>query len=140
MIRRRFLLSGGALLALPALALASPADVSQAMREVLGDRTPQKGRVKLDIPSMVENGNSVTVTAGIDALPDEVRAIHIFAEGNPLPNVIHARFGPAAGRPRIITRMRLATSQTVSAVADMADGTCWIDEVTLLVTLAACIE
>jgi sulfur-oxidizing protein SoxY len=110
------------------------------MRDAIGNRVPQPGRVKLDIPAMVENGNSVTLTVSIDALAEEVRALHIFANGNPLPNVAHLRFGPAAGRARLTTRMRLATSQTVSAVAEMVDGSCWIDEVTLLVTLAACIE
>jgi sulfur-oxidizing protein SoxY len=141
MIPRRFLLAGTAVLALPSRpARATPNDVARAMREAIGDNVPQKGRIKLDIPVMVENGNAVTLTASIDALPEEVRAIHIFADGNPLPNVGHFRFGRATGQPRITTRMRLATSQTVSAVAEMADGTCWIDQVTLLVTLAACIE
>jgi len=140
MNRRCFLLTGGALVALPSLAEATPDDVTRVLRAAIGNRVPQKGRVKLDIPVMVENGNSVTLTVSIDALPEDVTAIHIFADGNPLPNVAHIRFGPSAGHPRLTTRMRLATSQTVSAVAEMTDGTCWIDEVTLLVTLAACIE
>jgi sulfur-oxidizing protein SoxY len=142
MRRRGFLiLASGAVLALPSVqARATPEDVARAMREAIGDAVPKKGRIKLEIPVMVENGNAVSMTASIDALPGEVRAIHVFADGNPLPNVGNFRFGPATGRPRITTRIRLATSQTVSAVAAMADGTCWIDSVELLVTLAACIE
>ena len=54
--------------------------------------------------------------------------------------MLHARFGPAAGRTQLATRMRLATSQTVIAVARLEDGTFWTDSVDLIVTLAACLE
>jgi len=66
--------------------------------------------------------------------------IDVFAEGNPLPHVVRFRFGPRAGAPRVATRIRLATSQTVIAVAKLGDGSCWRDSVDLLVTLAACID
>ncbi len=62
------------------------------------------------------------------------------AERNPLPHVANFTFGPRSGRPRVSTRIRLATSQTVIAIAVMNDGSCWSDSVDLLVTLAACIE
>ena len=77
-----------------------------------------------------------------DQLPlaDPVASLHVFAEANPNPNVLNIRFGPAAGPPRVSTRIRLATSQTVIAVARMQDGSFWQDSVELLVTLAACIE
>jgi len=98
------------------------------------------GRVKLDIPVMVENGNSVGMTVSVDAPIAEVRSIDVFAEGNPLPHVLRVTFGSHAGAPRFATRIRLATSQTVIAVAKLADGSCWRDSVDLLVTLAACID
>jgi sulfur-oxidizing protein SoxY len=88
----------------------------------------------------VENGNSVGMTVSVDAPIAQVRSIDVFAEGNPLPHVLRVRFGPNAGAPRIATRIRLATSQTVIAVAKLTDGSCWRDSVDLLVTLAACIE
>ncbi len=142
--RRAFVLSGAALAALPgAPARATPADVADAIREITGAATLQTGRVKLDIPVMVENGNAVGLVVGVDeALPPEQRvlSLHVFAEGNPLPRVLHAYFGPAAARPRVATRIRLATSQTVTAVARLADGTCWTDSVDLIVVLAACLE
>ncbi len=139
--RRRFLIAAGTILpAIWAPARATPADVAAAIHAVIGDTKPQRSRLKLDIPVMVENGNAVSMTASIDALPGEVRAIHVFAEGNPLPNVGHFRFGPRTGRPRIATRIRLATSQTVIAIAEMTDGTCYSDSVDLYVTLAACLE
>ena len=80
---------------------------------------------------------------GVDAPltgPQAVQSIHVFAEANPLPNVAHFRFGPRAGRPVVSTRIRLIDSQTVIAVAKLADGSCWRDSVDLLVTLAACID
>ena len=89
---------------------------------------------------MVENGNSVAMTVSVDAPVGDVRSIDVFAEGNPLPHVMRVRFGPRTGAPRIATRIRLATSQTVIAVAKLADGSCWRDSVDLLVTLAACID
>ena len=66
--------------------------------------------------------------------------MHVFAEGNPLPNVAHFHFGPRAGAARVSTRIRLATSQTVVAIAKLADGSCWTDSIELMVVLAACLE
>ncbi len=141
MKRRGFLIVAGSLVpAIWAPARATPAEVAQAIKSVIGSTVPKPGRLKLDVPVLVENGNAVALSASIDALPGEVRAIHVFAEGNPLPRIGSFRFGPATGRPRIATRIRLATSQTVIAIAEMTDGTCYSDSVDLLVTLAACLE
>jgi sulfur-oxidizing protein SoxY len=141
MHRRRFLLvAGSGLLAPAAPALATPGEVAALIRALVGDGTLRDGRVKLDLPVMVENGNSVGVTVSVDAPPAQVQSLDIFAEGNPLPHVLHVTFGPTSGSARIATRMRLATSQTVIAIAKLTDGSCWRDSVDLLVTLAACIE
>jgi sulfur-oxidizing protein SoxY len=142
-MRRRFLLAGasGLLLPLPpAPVRATPAQVAQLIAELTGDAELRDGRVKLDLPVMVENGNAVAMTVSVDAPVAEVRSIDVFAEGNPLPHVVRFRFGPRAGAARVATRIRLATSQTVIAVAKLADGSCWRDSVDLLVTLAACID
>jgi sulfur-oxidizing protein SoxY len=85
----------------------------------------------------------VPLTVSVDAPlsgPDRVLSVHLFAEGNPLPNVAHFHFGPRAGKPQVQTRIRLATSQAVIAVARLADGSCWTDSVDLMVTLAACLD
>ena len=108
--------------------------------ELVGEGGLHDGRVKLDLPVMVENGNSVGMTVSVDAPVGQVRSIDVFAEGNPLPHVVRIQFGPHAGAARFATRIRLATSETVIAVAKLADGSCWRDSVDLLVTLAACIE
>jgi sulfur-oxidizing protein SoxY len=143
MIRRRFLvLSASGLIVplLPAPARATPTQVAALIADLVGEGEMHDGRVKLDIPVMVENGNSVGMTVSVDAPIAEVRSIDVFAEGNPLPHVLRVTFGSHAGAPRFATRIRLATSQTVIAVAKLADGTCWRDSVDLLVTLAACVD
>jgi sulfur-oxidizing protein SoxY len=144
MRRRRFLILSGAGLVVPLASIrpvrATPVEVAALIAQLVGNGELHDGRVKLDLPVMVENGNSVGMTVSVDAPVAQVRSIDVFAEGNPLPHVLRVRFGPHAGAPRIATRIRLATSQTVIAVARLADGSCWRDSVDLLVTLAACIE
>jgi sulfur-oxidizing protein SoxY len=71
---------------------------------------------------------------------DYVKAIHVFNEKNPQPNVLSIRLGPRAGKAAISSRIRLADSQTVTAIAEMSDGSFWSDEADVVVTLAACVE
>jgi sulfur-oxidizing protein SoxY len=139
-MRRRLLIAGAAGMLLPRTVVATPVQVAVLIRQLVGDASLSEGKVKLDLPVMVENGNTVGMTVSVDAPPGAVHSLHVFAEGNPLPEVLHLYFGPRSGVPRIQTRMRLATSQTVIAVARMRDGTFWQDSVDLLVTLAACID
>ena len=139
MIPRRTALTGAlALIAAPAR--ATPAEVAAEIAKVIGDRPLKPGHVTLDLAQMVENGNAVGVTVSAEPPPGtSVQSLHLFAEGNPNPEIFHAAIGPA-GLPRLAARIRLATSQQVVAVAVMADGTCWTDGVTVMVTLAACLE
>ncbi len=144
-MQRRFLLAAGAaLLALPAApAHATRTDVAAAISALTIGAPLRPGRVKLDLPLLVENGNTVALSLAVaEPLPpgERVLSLHVFAEGNPLPNVINAFFGPRSGDPHLATRIRLATSQTVIAVAACADGSFWTDSVELLVTLAACVD
>lgn len=124
-------------------ARATPEMMQDAVRAAIGEAPVKKGKVKLDLPPIVENGNSVPCTVSVDSpmtATDYVKAIHIFNEKNPQPNVISVKLGPRAGRAAFSTRIRLADSQTVTAIAEMADGTCWSDDIDVIVTLAACIE
>jgi len=72
--------------------------------------------------------------------PDHVKAIHVFTEKNPLPEVISVFLGPRAGRASISTRVRLADTQAVIAVAELSDGSFWSASADVIVTLAACLE
>jgi sulfur-oxidizing protein SoxY len=124
-------------------ATATPEMMRTAIRRVVGEAALQKGKVKLDLPPLVENGNVVAVTVSVDSPmteADHVKAIHIFNEKNPQPNVIGAHLGPRAGRATLATRIRLADTQTVTAIAELSDGTFWTDSIQVIVTLAACVE
>jgi sulfur-oxidizing protein SoxY len=124
-------------------AAATPTMMQEAVRNAIGEASVTKGKVKLDLPPIVENGNSVPCTVTVESpmtATDYVKAIHIFNEKNPQPNVISVRLGPRAGRAAFTTRIRLADSQTVTAIAELSDGTFWSDDVDVIVTLAACIE
>jgi sulfur-oxidizing protein SoxY len=124
-------------------AQATPEMMQDAVRAAIGEAQVQKGKVKLDLPPLVENGNSVpcivTVNSPMTAA-DYVKAIHIFNEKNPQPNVISVKLGPRAGKASFSTRIRLADTQNITAIAEMSDGSCWSDEVFVIVTLAACVE
>lgn len=147
MIGRRRLLTlavgTAAYAALAPAARATPAEVAALVRAIAGGAPLRRGRVKLDLPLLVENGNAVAMTVGVEAPvdgPERVESIHVLAEANPLPHVAAFHFGPGAGKAVVSTRIRLVTSQTVIAVAKLADGSVWTDEVELLVTLAACLD
>ena len=151
-VTRRDALKGASLLAagtaLPAAAQAQvptamPGQMEAAIRKILGEAPIRKGKVTLDLPPLVENGNVVAVTVSVDSPMTEaghVKAIHIFNEKNPQPNVIGAYLGPRAGRATLATRIRLADTQTVTAIAELSDGTFWTDSIQVIVTLAACVE
>ena len=114
-----------------------------AIKKVVGEAPVKKGRVKMDLPPLIENGNAVAFTLSCESpmtADNYVKAIHVFTEKNPQPNVVSIYLGPRAGRATVATRVRLANSQKVIAIAEMSDGSFWSDEVEVIVTLAACLE
>jgi sulfur-oxidizing protein SoxY len=148
--RRRFLLLACGALATGAQAQLPPniaalrrAALEDAVRKVAGSAPLRSGRVKLDIPPLIDNGNSVPITVSVESpmtAADHVRAIHVFTEKNPQPNVINAWLGPRAGRAVLTTRARIADTGAVIAVAQMSDGSFWWERVEVVVTLSACLE
>jgi sulfur-oxidizing protein SoxY len=124
-------------------ARATPAAMQDAVRKVTGGAALRGGRVKLEVPPLIDNGNSVPLAVTVDSpmVPsDYVKAIHVFTERNPLPNVLSVYLGPRAGRARSATRVRLADSGTVLAIAELSDGSYWTDSAQVVVTLSACLE
>jgi sulfur-oxidizing protein SoxY len=124
-------------------AAATPEKMKAAIKEVVGEAPVKTGRVTLDIPPLVENGNTVAMTVTVESPmtpADHVKVIHVFNEKNPQPNVIDAHFGPRAARASFSSRIRLADTQTLVAIAEMSDGSFWSDQVDVIVTLAACLE
>jgi sulfur-oxidizing protein SoxY len=124
-------------------AQATPERMRTAIRNVVGEASIRKGRVELEVPPLVENGNTVALSVAVDSpmtATDYVKALHVFNEKNPQPNVISVHLGPRAGKAKISTRFRLADSQMVTAIAEMSDGTFWSASADVSVTLAACVE
>ena len=117
--------------------------LAEAVRGFAGNRDVRPGRVKLDVPPLVENGNAVGITVTVESpmsANDHVRRIGLFNEKNPQADIAVFHLGPRAGRAKVSTRIRLASSQTVMAVAELSDGSLWSGEAQVIVTLAACIE
>jgi sulfur-oxidizing protein SoxY len=122
---------------------ATPAAMQDAIGKVVGSARVTPGKVKLELPPLVENGNTVPLAVRVESPmtpADHVRAIHVFTEKNPQPDVVSVRFGPRAGRAHVATRVRLADTQTVVAVCELSDGSFWSDRADVVVTLAACLE
>jgi sulfur-oxidizing protein SoxY len=144
--RRKFLaLSGSAVVLAVTLrpAEATPAMLAGAIRDVVGAGVVRTGKVKLDVPPLVENGNTVSMTVAVTSPmtpEDHVKSIHVFNEKNPQPNVGNYYLGLGAGRAQVSTRIRLADSQKIVAIAKLSDGSFWSATVDVVVTLAACTE
>ena len=148
--RRRFLGLAGSTAVLGAIPIvtlrpveATPAMLATAIRNVVGEAPVRTGKVKLDVPPLVENGNTVPMTVSVQnpmTANDYVKSIHVFNEKNPQPNVGNFHLGPHAGRAQISTRIRLADSQKIVAIARLSDDSFWSTSVDVVVTLAACTE
>jgi len=134
--------AAGALAALlPRIVAADEAAVVEALKKLYGAKTMAEGRIKLDVPPIAENGLVVPVSVEVDSPMtggDYVKAVHILADGNPLPGVVSYRFTPDCGKAAATTRMRLAQSQNVVCVAEMSSGALFTAKAPVKVTIGGC--
>jgi sulfur-oxidizing protein SoxY len=122
---------------------ATEATMTEAIRTLIGEVPLQRGKIKLELPPIVENGKTVSLTVSVDSPmteADHVESIHIFNQKNSQPFVAAFTLGPRAGKAKVSTRIRLADSQRVVAIARLNDGSVWSDGADIIVTLAACTE
>jgi sulfur-oxidizing protein SoxY len=122
---------------------ATPAMLAAAIRTVTGAAVVHTGKVKLDVPPLVENGNTVPMTVSVASpmTPDDyVKSIHVFNEKNPQPNIGNFYLNPRAGRAQVSTRIRLADTQKIVAIARLSDDSFWSASIDVIVTLAACTD
>jgi sulfur-oxidizing protein SoxY len=130
--------------ALPARAATEPSpELAQLIARITEGAVPQRARITLDIPALVENGNSVDTRIAVESAmteADHVRWIHLIAEKNPFPDMARFHLGPRAGRAEVATTLRFAASQTVTAVAALSDGSFVMTDADIVVTLSACID
>lgn len=140
--RRRLILGGAGLWMLAVRpASATPETMADAIRVVSGGRAVVEGGVTLELPRIADNGNVVPLTvkvASAQTPDDHVRAIHIFSEQNPVPTVLQMFLGPHYPKAEVSTRIRLAKTQRVMAVAEMQDGSFRAGAVQVEVTISAC--
>jgi sulfur-oxidizing protein SoxY len=135
-------IGGGILLSIaPLPVLAADADMAAAIKQVYGDRAPNRGRITLQLPALAETGNSVPLTMIIDSPMtgrDRVLRASVFANRNPRPLIATMIFGARAGTPTFSTNMRLSGTQDVIGIAEMSDHSLWIAQSRVLVTVGAC--
>lgn len=143
-LRRRqvlVLVPGVAVLALFTAEARAATSIEEAISAFTGGRAPAEGRVTLTAPSIAENGNSVPLTVSVDSPMSEddyVEAVTVFATGNPNIDVATFQFSPASGQAAATTRIRLAKTQDIVALARMSDGSVYIDRTEVKVTLGGC--
>ncbi len=144
MDRRQLIFAGAAMCSVTLRAAgATPVELESAVRDFTGGAAPREGRVHLDVAPLVENGNTVPLSVSAESpmtAADHVSAIAVFNTRNPQRDVAIFHFTPRSGRAAVSTRIRLATSQTLVAVARMSDGSYWTTQSSVIVTLAGCIE
>lgn len=145
MARRDLLRAAGALplLALVRPAVATPDAMRAAIAQWTGGQVPSNGKVTFEIAKLIDNGNAVPVTIRVDSpmtATDHVTGIALFNERNPETDIVRFTLTARSGRAEVATRIRLATSQKLVAVARLSDGSYWQQSVDVIVALAACIE
>ena len=126
---------------LPAGVRADTAAAQEAIKAILGDRTAQEGRITLDLPQIAENGNTVPLSVEVESAmtdADYVKSVHILAEDNPRPDVATFHFTPRSGKAMAASRMRLAKTQNVIAIAEMSDGSVYMAKAEVKVTIGGC--
>jgi sulfur-oxidizing protein SoxY len=143
--RRAALEIGGAALAVLAVGVPLGAfaknDSDDLIKAFTGGKEPVKGKVKLELPDIAENGNTVPIAFTVESpMTDQsyVKDVLIVAEGNPRGGVATFHFTPASGAAEASTRIRLAETQNVVAIAKMNDGGLFMDTKQVKVTIGGC--
>ncbi|MGO9473004.1 MAG: thiosulfate oxidation carrier protein SoxY [Rhodomicrobium sp.] len=143
--RRELLVAGGlsaaALMIGSRCAFAEPADVEAELKKLFGGKPMQNAKIKLNLPELAENGSQVAIGFEVESpmKPDSyVKSLHIFADGNPFPQVFTYHFTPEAGRAAGTNKIRLAKSQNIVAVAEMSDGKLYTAKTPIKVTTGGC--
>ena len=147
----RFRLTRRQALALGAGALAAGAagvgpalaknDSDELIKTFAAGKEPVKGKVKLDLPEIAENGNAVPMTVSVESPMTKesyVSDVLVVSEANPRGGVATFHFTPASGVAEANTRIRLAETQNVVAIAKMNDGSLFMDTKQVKVTIGGC--
>jgi sulfur-oxidizing protein SoxY len=122
-------------------ALATPEDAMMAVKDFAGSSDLPSDGLTLTTPEIAENGNTVPIEVSVDSpmtADNYVESVAIYADGNPNPAVVTFHFTPASGAATAKTRIRLAKTQNVVAVAKMNDGSARMVQNEVKVTIGGC--
>lgn len=125
----------------PQMALADEPAVAAEIKKLYGDKKFDEGKIKLDVPEIAENGLVVPVNVEVESPmtdQDYVKAVHVFADGNPAPGVVSYRFTPACGKAAASTRVRLAQTENIICIAEMSNGSLYMAKANVKVTIGGC--
>lgn len=120
---------------------ATPEATRHAIKKLIGAAPVKAGKITIQMPQIAENGHTVPLTVSVDSpmsAGDYVQAIHVLAEGNPNPEVASFYFSPRSGKAEVSTRMRLAKTQDVLALAVLSDGSVYHVRTDVKVTIGGC--
>jgi sulfur-oxidizing protein SoxY len=112
-----------------------------AVRKIVGEAKPSEGKFALELPEIAENGNTVPFTVSVESPmteKDHVKTIHVIATANPQPGVATFRLTPLSGKAAVSSRMRLARTQDVIAIAELSDGRFLMAKRPVKVTIGGC--
>ncbi len=128
--------------ALPRSALAdAKTEAADLIKRFAGGKEPMKSTVALDLPEIAENGNTVPLGVKVASPMTEqsyVAELIIVADGNPNAKTATLKFSPLSGKAEASLRIRLAQTQTVTALARMNDGSVYMDQKVVKVTIGGC--
>jgi sulfur-oxidizing protein SoxY len=111
---------------MPGAAEAAPKDAKRKLAELTGSAPLNEGKIAIDVPPYTQYGKQVRIAVSVDSpmsAGDRVKALHVLAERNTVPEVASYNFGALAGQARISTRIRVARTQILIVAAEMSDGT-----------------
>jgi len=123
---------------IPRDAAADAKAVDAAIMKVTGGKSAKPGKINLDLPQIAENGSTVPITVEVEGDAGSVKALHLWADKNPRPDVASFHFTPMNGIAKVSTRIRLSKTQNIVAVAEMSDGALYMAKSEIKVTIGGC--
>jgi sulfur-oxidizing protein SoxY len=145
--RREFVFGSAAVVTVTALAIGdtiaqgAAQGWEEAVKTILGDAKATEGKLTMDLPEIAENGNTVPFTISVDSPmtdKDYIKAVHVISTGNPQPGVATFHFTPQSGKAAVASRMRLARTQDIIALAELSDGKFVQTKRSVKVTIGGC--
>jgi sulfur-oxidizing protein SoxY len=139
--RQALALGAGMAVAFGAPQALAKNDSEDVIKKFTGGKTPTQGKIKLDLPEIAENGNTVPMTVTVESpmtAQSHVTDVLVLASENPRSGVATFHFTPASGVAEANTRIRLASTQDVIAVAKMSDGSFFMASKQVKVTIGGC--